>query len=153
MVDLPFIKSRLGLIPSGTEANTWFMRLKSGAEVNVTVTVPRNLKFHRKFFAMLHVSFDAHDWPEIETESGPVKCSFEMFRAYVTIKSGHYEMDVTPEGKLRPRAKSIAFAKMSEAEFNKVYSDVLNVILLRFLPGWDDDTMNEAVNNFLGGFG
>jgi len=136
-------------MPADEVCKAWFYKIKSGSTVKANVVILKNYKFRNKFFAMLHVAFDNHDWPEIETPYGPARTSFESFRAYVTVKSGHYETDVTPEGNFRPRPKSIAFANMEEAEFAQVYSDVLDVILAKFLTGWKEEDMARAVENFI----
>jgi len=55
----------------------------------------------------------------------PAKC-FEAFRKQLTIQAGYYELVLTPSG-LEKRAKSIAFDKMSQEEFGKLYKDLLSV--------------------------
>jgi len=152
MADKLFVKTGTGLVPADNDAREWFAKVKAGSTVRARVAVMRNPKFHRKFFAMLHVAFDNADWPEIETPYGPARCSFEMFRQYVTVKAGYFHMDVTPDGNFRATPKSISFAAMDEAEFERLYSAVLDVILARFLD-WSKGDMENAVNNFLMEFG
>ena len=43
----------------------------------------------------------------------------------------------------------MSFANMDEAEFNRVYQDSLTVILKDYLPGWDMDTYDRALNEIL----
>lgn len=147
-----FRKAHNGLAPDDDATMQWFAKLKAGAVVHGKLTTPRNLGFLRKFFAMLHVAYDNYDWPDVETKFGTAKCSFETFRSYVIVKAGHYDIDVTPDGNFRPRAKSIAFSKMDDAEFESVYSSVLDVILQRFLTNWKTDDMDRAVQEFILGF-
>lgn len=150
MADLHLTKTPAGLVPSDAMAAEWFGKVKMGGAVNATVRQPRNGKFHRKFFAMLNSAYANHDWPDIQSQFGPVRTSFEMFREYVTVKAGHYEADLTPYGHIRARAKSINFAKMGEDEFERLYSDVLDVILSEFLTNWTTGDMDHAVNVMLG---
>lgn len=150
MADIHLIKTPAGLAPSDAMAAEWFNKVPMGKHVNAKVTQPRNSKFHRKFFSMLNVAYSNHDWPDIESQFGPVRTSFEMFREYVTVKAGHYEADLTPQGHIRARAKSISFAKMDEAEFERLYSDVLDVILNEFLTNWTSGDMDHAVNVMMG---
>ena len=150
MADLCFIKASSGLVPGDAEAEEWLGKQKFGKVIFASVRAPRNGKFHRKFFAMLNVAYSNHDWPELQTQYGAAKTSFEMFRGYVTVKAGHYDVDVTPTGNLRLAPKSIAFVKMSEDEFSKLYSDVLDVILQEFLTNWTSGDMENAVNTMLG---
>lgn len=149
MADLSFIKSSAGLIPFDPDAQAWFEKTKMGAIVHGKMVVPVNGKFRRKFFVMLRCAYDNHDWPMIATQWGEAQTSFEVFREYVTIKAGHFVMDATPQGKPRAKAKSIKFAKMKDAEFEAVYSSVLDVILMEFLSNWKRGDMDNAVNQML----
>lgn len=150
MADIHLIKSAAGLVPSDAMAAEWLAKVQIGKAVNAKVSLPRNGNYHRKFFAMLNVAYANHDWPSVQSQFGPVKTSFEMFRKYVTVKAGHYEMDITPRGEIRAEPKSISWAKMDEEEFQRLYSDVLDVILMEFLNNWTSGDMDHAVNVMLG---
>lgn len=150
MADIHLTRTPSGLVPSDQMAADWLARVPMGKPVNATVKLPRNGKFHRKFFSMLNVAYSNHDWPDMQSQFGPVKTSFDMFREYVTVKAGHYEADLTPQGEIRARAKSINFAQMDEEEFGRLYSDVLDVILAEFLSNWTTGDMDRAVNVMLG---
>jgi hypothetical protein len=149
MAKLDFTRTQVGLIPANEEAAEWVNRVKLGQPVNVTVTVPRNGGFHRKYFEMLRVAYDNHEWPEIETQYGMARCSFDMFRDYVTVRAGYYKPELTPTGKVRVTPKSISFAKMEQDEFEKLYSDTLDVILAEFLTNWSTGDMENAVNQMM----
>ena len=103
-----------GLVPHDDEASNWFHALKLGKPISVNVTENRNNKFHRKFFSMLKVAFDNHEWPEIETQWGNARCSFEMFRNFVTVKAGYYTPELTPEGKVKECRKVSALIKWTK---------------------------------------
>ncbi|MVZ10564.1 DUF1367 family protein, partial [Enterobacteriaceae bacterium 8376wG6] len=64
--------------------------------------------------------------------------SFEAFRAWVTIQSGHYTAYQMPDGSERKEPRSVSFAKMDDIEFAQLYKatiDVLwNFILFRSFP-------------------
>jgi hypothetical protein len=150
MAEHTFFKSPAGLIPADPTTQEWFAKLKMGGMVHGKLTMPRNVKFLRKFYVMLHTAYDNHDWPMIETQWGPAQCSFEQFRKYVIIKAGHFDMDATPQGKPRAVAASVSFANMDDAEFAEVYSSVLNVILMEFLDNWTDADMERAIEQILG---
>ncbi|MEN8658302.1 MAG: DUF1367 family protein [Marivita sp.] len=150
MAQMHLTKSPAGLVPTDAVSSEWFNRLKMGAPINADVKQMRNGKFHRKFFAMLNTAYANHDWPEIETKFGMARTSFDMFRKYVTVKAGHYEVDLTPSGEPRVVPKSIAWAQMDEAEFSQLYSDVLDVILAEFLTNWTEGDMERAVQMMMG---
>ncbi|UAN53456.1 DUF1367 family protein [Serratia sp. JSRIV002] len=64
--------------------------------------------------------------------------SFEAFRTWVTIQSGHCTEYQMPDGSIRKEPRSISFAKMDDIEFTQLYKatiDVLwNFILYRTFP-------------------
>lgn len=144
-----FTRTQVGLIPANNDAVDWLNGVKLGQPVTVTVTVPRNGGFHRKYFEMLRVAYDNHEWPEIETQYGLARCSFDMFRDYVTVKAGYYNPELTPTGQVRVTPKSISFGKMEQAEFEKLYSDTLDVILAEFLTNWTTGDMDNAINQMM----
>lgn len=149
MAEIHLTRTPQGLAPATASAAEMLAKIGVGKPVNAKVSQPRGGKFHRKFFVMLDVAFSNHDWPEIETKWGKAKTNFELFRKYVTVKSGHYEAALTPQGEVRAEPKSISWAKMDEAEFEALYSDVLDVILTEFLTNWKQGDVEDAVNRML----
>ena len=128
-------------------------KLEPGEIVRCEVTIPRNAVFHRKFFAMLSVSFDA--W---EPDAGRVRRrwkghtiakNLEQFRRDVTILAGYYDVHYALDGSLQPSAKSISFANMDDVEFERVYSAVANVILQRVLTRYTRADLDEHVDRLL----
>ena len=78
-------------------------------------------------------------------------CNQEKFnninhlRSELIICAGHYEIIFDLEsGAQKKEALSISFASMDELEFNKLYSDVLNVICEKFLFDKEDVLNNVA---------
>lgn len=150
MADVHLVKALGGLIPSDADAQDWMERVKTGQVMRAEIKLMRNGGFHRKFMAMLNTAYANHEWPEIETKWGKAQCSFDMFRKYVTVRAGHYKVDLTPHGEPRVIPKSISWAKMDQPTFEKLYSDVLDVILQEFLTNWKSGDMDKAVNQMLG---
>jgi len=70
MTEISYIKSNQGLIPSGEEDWEKHNRIKLGALVKANFTETRNPGFHRKFFSMLDVGFDAWTPGELEKNYG-----------------------------------------------------------------------------------
>ena len=54
--------------------------------------------------------------------------SFDAYRAWVTIESGHYDAIQLPDGTLRKHPRSIAFANMDDTEFQQLYKAALDVL-------------------------
>ena len=104
-----------------------------GKEVQVRISIPRNIRFHRKFFALLHVGLEMCD-----TEYNP-----EQYRALCIAGAGHCDF-IESGGHTIAVPKSISFAKMSEDEFERLYNDVLNFICSTWVL--DDAQLNQIVN-------
>ncbi|MCA6222409.1 DUF1367 family protein [Photorhabdus antumapuensis] len=54
--------------------------------------------------------------------------SFDTFRRWATVESGHYDTYEMPNGSLYREPRSISFAKMEEMEFQELYKATLNVL-------------------------
>jgi len=95
----------------------------------------RNIKFHRKFFALVNLCFSNQ-----ETFN-----NIEHLRKELIICAGHYELIFDLESSTQKKeALSISFASMDETAFNTLYNDVLNVICDKFLFDKEDVLNNVA---------
>lgn len=54
--------------------------------------------------------------------------SYDAYRAWVIVESGHYDAIQLPDGTLRKHPRSIAFANMDETEFQQLYKAALDVL-------------------------
>lgn len=129
------------------------MSMEPGELARIEAVVPRNSKFHRKFFALLDLGFDAWEPPRKRQnyKGHPVQKNFERFREDLTIAAGFYEQTFDLKGRLQLRAKSISFANMDDAEFEKVYSAVADVLLAGVLVNYSGrDELDVVVNQILG---
>jgi hypothetical protein len=138
------------LVPCDPQAAEFIAKMKVGAGVRATVTQQRNVKFHRKLFALLNLAFD-HWEPVVATYKGQiVGKNFDQFRNDITVLAGHYEMAVTLRGETRLTAKSISFANMSQDEFDSLYSSVVSVVLARILTNYTQDQLDAVMDQLLG---
>jgi len=71
--------------------------------------------------------------------------SFDAFRSWVTVESGHYDAIQLPDGTLRKHPRSIAFANMDETEFQQMYKAALDV-LWRWILSRTFKSRQEAEN-------
>lgn len=139
------------LAPNDNQAIEYLNSLKSNQVVSCSISKPRNYGFHRKFFALLQVAYDAWNAPDIEYNGQPIHKNFERFRHDVTILAGYYDASVNLKGEVRLDAKSISFAQMNQDEFEKLYSSVIDVILRKILTHYtrsDLDYQVEKILNF-----
>lgn len=124
-----------------------------GEIIEIEAKLPRNSKFHRKFFVLLNLGFDHWECGrKHKTHNGmPVTKQFESFREEVLILSGFFEQTFDLNGNMKLTAKSISFASMEEPEFNQVYNAVLDVLLERvFVLYKDREEVNEIVEKIMG---
>lgn len=129
-------------------------KLGEGELMKFTFKVIRNGKFHRRFFAMLNVGYDAWE-PQRKHKSYkgiPVTKNFEQFREDVLILSGFYEQTFDLNGHMVLKAKSISFSNMCQDEFEKVYSAVCDVLLEKVLTTYKDRAELDQVIERLIGF-
>lgn len=122
-----FVKIGDGLLMSADEDTRAFLeKFRIGGGVAAEITKARNIKFHRKFFALLRLAYDA--W-----NAGDAVKNFDRFRQDIVILAGYYDVVADIGGGVTPVAKSISFASMEEAEFEKVYKAVLDVVWEKIL--------------------
>ena len=154
-MELTLIRQQDGaLAPYGQDSIDKAKKIRIGRIVVATLRQPRNPDFHRRFFALLQVGFDA--WTEtaepLEYKGQPVTPTMERFRKDITILSGYFEPVYSIKGELRLEAKSISFSSMSQEEFEALYSQVINTILSRVLTarGYTEQSLREYVERVLG---
>jgi hypothetical protein len=145
---------------TGIEKRAWrrileamVMSLGPGEMAQADMKFPRNPKFHRKFFALLQVGFDAWEPArQRKTYKGrPMEKNFDQFREDVTILSGHYVQTFDLKGRMVLRAKSISFGSMDDAEFEEVYSSVADVLLRDVLSTYAGrDELDAVVEKMMG---
>lgn len=127
------------------------VKMQPGELISVEMSFPRNPKFHRKFFALLQIGFEAWEPGFEATHKGePVGKDFERFRKDVTIMAGFYEPVFALDGTLELEAKSIAFANMDDAEFERVYSAVADVLLAKVLCTYSRADLDAHVERIMG---
>jgi len=125
-----------GLVPLWPSDYDQKRKLKIGEDYEVTIKRPRNIQFHRKFFALINVG---HQNTKLEM---PV----DEYRKYVTIKAGYYNSYVTPKGAFIT-AQSINFGSMDEDTFSELYDRVIDVIIKDI--GATQQQIEEEIINFM----
>jgi len=97
---------------------------------------PRNLKFHRKFFALIKLLFDNQE----------VYQDIEDLRQDLTIAAGYYTIRQDMHGNDVPKPMSISFSSMDEHQFNNLYNDIIDVIVVKF--NFNRDDIRENVQRY-----
>ena len=144
------LKTISGLVPGDPETQKFYDKLKHGVAISVEAHTMRNPKFHRKYFALLNVGYDNWNPGKINSKYGIPKKNFERFRKDIAILSGHFEIVIRLDGTSRPEADSISFGKMSEEDFQKLYSETINIFLDRIYDkDMTPEKLDEIVNQYL----
>ncbi len=145
-----FVKKEGGIIkPIDELAEDELLELANG-EYKCELTKVRNIKFLRKFFALLNEAFKIWEPELIDGDFETPRKSFDRFRKDLCILAGFYHQSVGIDGRLHFEAESISFANMDDVKFEKVYNQVLNVILSHVLKGYSKTDLEERVNRVLG---
>lgn len=83
-------------------------------------TKQRNVKFHRKFFALIKMVYENQEQYK----------SIDKMRKDLTIAAGYYNEETNYlNGLITQDAKSISFDKMDQNEFNEFYSRFIDAVI------------------------
>lgn len=95
------------------------------ADVLVSVKLPRNVKHHRKLFALLSlVHQNQSRYPTVEHLLSAIK-----------IYLGYYKPVRLADGREGCMPDSIAFHAMGQDDFNAFYDKVIELVVTKILPG------------------
>jgi len=119
-------------------------RISVGDTVKASITRPRNIQFHKKYFALIDTIHRSMD--ESLTEAYPTP---ENLRYVIMILTGNFDIQIMPDGTQNKKPKSISFASMDDYEFEKVYSASLDVALKYFLKDMNKEDFEREILNFL----
>lgn len=144
-----FYKSHAGLSPSGEEAAELMQKLRMGETVLVDVKRPRNVQYHRRFFAMLGYAYEHWEPEPVEYKGLKVGKNLEVFRSWCIARAGYYELSVTPDGKVRAEPQSMSFANLDQLGFEKLYNDVANVILKYVLVNYKKADLDDVIDKLV----
>jgi len=140
-----------GLVPADSETYEELKKVKNFAVVHGNFRRQRNVRFHRKWFALLKMAFDQFE-PEITDEHpqwGEPQTNFERFRKDIIILTGRYTRVVRLDGSVALEAASVSFANMGDDEFQKLYSESIDVIIKHVMNGTSPDEIDDTVNKIL----
>lgn len=111
-----------------------------GKVYKAEIVMPRNLGFHRKFFALVKLVFEAQD--RYATED-------DLLDA-LKIATGHAVVHHVKKGVAVYRTKSISFAKMEENDFRQFWNACVKHICDEVLPGTDKAELEQEILNIVG---
>lgn len=142
MSEVIFMQRTLtGLKPTDRLSAEALERVPLGKDVRAEITRPRNLKYHRKFFALLKAIFPHQN----------IYPTMTLFRGAIEIALGFGETFKMPDGRTMMVPHSISFASMDQTEFEALFDRAVELITTRILPGLDRDDLNREVAEILAG--
>lgn len=124
-------------------------KLGIGKDVKVHITKPRNLKFHRKFMALLTIVYD--NLPEKFSnpeDSNNYIGNLSSLLTAIKIDLGYCDI-LRVDGKLIYQPKSISFAKMDQTAFEHFYDLAVTDILKKYLCGTNRNLLLQEVEEFI----
>lgn len=119
--------------------------IPEGDILTIDISLERNPKFHRKFFALVKLLYE--HLPEEVTDKYPDPETFR--RQYLFYRCGVTEEIEDWQGGRHIVPKSISWGAMDEVEFREVYERIMNIMVREFLPDITDDEFEEQLINFM----
>ena len=132
-----------GLVPMYDYDYDEKKKLRIGEVYCAEVRLQRNYEFLKKYFALINCAWEYLTEPQAEFYKNK-----EIFRKIIEVVAGHCEKWYSPELKKWVEIpKSISFDKMDNAEFQDLYSRVLDVIIISLKI--DREEFERNISNFL----
>lgn len=126
-----------GLRPASDEAVKVLAQYKPGDEVLLEHKKGRSAGNHRRFFALVNMTFDWQDQYD----------NPEIWRKVLEIAAGHFDIVIDKHGNTHYWPKTIAWDRLDEDEFRDMFSRVVNAYLARY-----GERLSEAQVNLVVGF-
>lgn len=129
-------------IPENPEARKIFNSFKIGHKFEILPWSDRNRGFHKKMFSLLGVVCENNTrWK-----------NSRFLLGLIQIDIGNVDIGKDLNGNILQIPKSISFRKMSEPEFTKLFSDVIDYMLANLevlVPGMPEERFNMFVQRIL----
>jgi hypothetical protein len=128
---LNLVRTPNGLVPIDDESVEAIKKIKIGYDIFVEFKPRRNMKFHKKYFALLNaVLVNQRYYKTVDNLHEAIK-----------YKAGYYETIIPLRGESFLKTNSISFSSMDNLEFERFYNLAIDECIA--LVG------DDAVNNIL----
>lgn len=134
-----------GLVPLYGSDHDMKRRLKTGSTVRCRVSLPRNYEFHKKFFALVRLTFDNLPLPLVERWG--VRNEDDMLRRFKR-DLGYFTSRTNELGENEIEYLSISFGAMEETDFERFYNDCVDLVLHRYIRGLGRAELEEEIGRF-----
>lgn len=139
-----WLQRRLGhLVPANAQSAELLAALPADKWMLATIRMPRNVKHHRKYWALLQAVFPHQTtWPTMKS-----------FHRQIKKAMGFGEWVEAENGKKEFIEDSISFASMDQTEFEQLYARLVELILTKVLPNVNSEDLEREVQDILRGRG
>ncbi len=134
-----------GLVPLYDSDLDLKKRLKVGSVVKCKVSNPRNYEHHKKFFALVRLTFD--NLPSNLAEHFKVYNEEDMLRRFKR-DLGYFKTSLNERGEKEIEYQSISFSAMEQHEFERFYNQCIDLVLYKYLKGIDKEDLIIEIENF-----
>lgn len=134
-----------GLVPLYDSDFDMKKRLRVGSTVKCKVSNPRNYEHHKKFFALVRLTFD--NLPSNLAEHCRVHNEEDMLRLFKR-DLGYYTSTLNERGEREIEYQSISFSAMEQHEFERFYNQCIDLVLHKYLKGIDKEDLITEIENF-----
>ncbi len=147
MTEIYFIKCYGNLLPVSEGDVDIISAIPDGETIKAELKRPRNVQFHKKYFALLDVLFNIFE--PVKVEGKEAMKNRERFRKDIAIATGHYELVYNIKSEIRAEARSISFARMSQEEFEALYNRTIDYGLQKIAVGKSREQIENWVSQIL----
>lgn len=134
-----------GLVPLHDSDLDLKKRLRVGSVVRCKVSNPRNYEHHKKFFALVRLTFDNLPLPLVEKWN--IRNEYDMLRRFKR-DLGYFTNTINECGEHEIEYLSISFAAMEQHEFEQFYNQCIDLVLFKYIKGIDKQDLITEIENF-----
>ena len=128
-----------GLVPLYDSDYDLKKRLRVGSVVKC------NYEHHKKFFALVRLTFD--NLPSNLAEYFKVHNEEDMLRRFKR-DLGYFKTSLNERGEKEIEYQSISFSAMEQHEFERFYNQCIDLVLYKYLKGIDKEDLITEIENF-----
>ena len=134
-----------GLVPLHDSDLDLKKRLRVGSVVRCKVSNPRNYEHHKKFFALVRLTFDNLPLPLVEKWN--IRNEYDMLRRFKR-DLGYFTNTINEYGEHEIEYLTISFAAMEQHEFEQFYNQCIDLVLFKYIKGIDKQDLITEIENF-----
>ena len=134
-----------GLVPLYDSDYDLKKRFRVGSVVKCKVSNPRNYEHHKKFFALVRLTFD--NLPSNLAEYFKVHNEEDMLCRFKR-DLGYFKTSLNERGEKEIEYQSISFSAMEQHEFERFYNQCIDLVLYKYLKGIDKEDLITEIENF-----